>query len=132
MKKRILILEESEPLRQSIVFILAEEGFASIPMSHVAASLEIIQERSVDLLIADLQSSISSGLTLLQPLAGGSTVFPFPVILIHNDLSGAYEITRNMSPGIRFITKPFSRDVLMSAVYSFLNLSGNHRYYSEM
>ena len=77
MNNRILVLEESEPLRQSIVFMLTEEGFTSIPISSVEMYLEIIKEAPVDLLIADLQSSISSGLTLLQPLTGGSTVFSF-------------------------------------------------------
>jgi len=132
MNKIILLLEESEPLRKSIVFMLSSEGFTVLSAASIDQALELQQDTSVDLLIADLHSCIESGLLLLEPLTGGSTELHFPVIVLHADLFGAYAITNSMSGMVRFITKPFSRNVLLSAVHSFLGSPGHFEECSEL
>lgn len=132
MEKTILLLEESEPLRKSIMFMLTGSGFFVLPVGSIEEVLEKKKVGPVDLLIADLHSCIASGLLLLEPLIGGSADAHFPVIILHNDLTGAYAITGRVGENIRLITKPFSRDALLSAACSFLCGDGPVGRCSEM
>lgn len=132
MEKTILLLEESEPLRKSIAFTLTGACYSLRIASSVDEAIEIAKEGSVDLLIADLHSCITTGLIHLEPLIGGSTETLLPAIILHNDLSGAYAITRSIRGKVRYITKPFSRDALLSAVYAYIGSPDHDARCSEM
>jgi len=132
MGARIILLEESEPLRKSIDFMLSGKGYTVVPVPSFEEALALKDDGTVDLFIADLHSYVETGIMLLEPFTDGSTGSSIPVIILHNDLTGAYTITRSIAGTVRFITKPFSRDVLLSAVYSFLNVSDLSKKYSEL
>ncbi|MBN2049378.1 MAG: response regulator [Spirochaetales bacterium] len=120
MKGNILLIEESEVLRQSIVFMLTEEGFSVTLGSSLDDLPGLLNQGDFDLLIMDAHSSIGLGLQRLRKVQHQWTSAAVPVIIFHKDLDGAYEISLNESRNIRFIAKPFSKNVLRSVLRELL------------
>ncbi len=108
------IVDDEEPVRNSLAFLLGSSGFAV--RTHVSASafLEIAPGIKNGCLVTDLRMPDIDGVELLRRLKGADAMLPAIVVTGHGDVQMAVEAMKNGA--LDFIEKPFSDDVLIESI----------------
>jgi len=110
-KKRILLVEDSEPLARTYERYLRSEPYDVIHAADGAAAIEALDDGPLDLVILDLRLPDMHGLDILRrirKLEAGPAVI---VITVDGQISTAVEAMREGA--FDFLVKPFSADRLV-------------------
>ncbi len=90
----VLVAEDEDAARTSLVALLETEGFHTIPASDGAQALSLILHQEPDAVLLDIRMPVLDGLAILrQALAGGSTS-AFLVMTAFGDSRTAIEAMR--------------------------------------
>jgi two-component system, NtrC family, nitrogen regulation response regulator NtrX len=119
---RLLIVEDDEKIRASLLLQLREEGFAPQSMTSAEEALAHLEEPRTalpDLILLDVRlRGEMSGVDLVRRLAGTKR-FP-PTIIISGEASIS-ETVEALRLGVHdFIEKPFSRERLLRSIRNAL------------
>jgi len=118
--KKILVIEDMESVRETIINILEPEGFLVKSAENGLEGLELIKDFFPDLIICDIVMPGIDGYDVLTELKENNITasIPFIITTIKSDRD---TIRQGMSRGADdYITKPFSSNELIEAVYSQL------------
>jgi two-component system, LuxR family, response regulator FixJ len=110
----IHIVDDEEPVRKSLAFMLAVSGYAVRVHESATAFLATAKDLQNVCLIADLRMPDLSGVELLHKLREQDAMLPAIVITGHGDVPMAVEAMK--AGAIDFIEKPFEDEVLLEAV----------------
>ena len=118
---RLLIVEDDEKIRASLLLQLREEGYAPQAMSsaeEASAYLEDPRAALPDLLLLDVRLRAMSGVDLVRRLVEAKRLPPTIIISGEASISETVEALRL---GIHdFIEKPFSRERLLQSIHNAL------------
>ncbi|RWP16330.1 response regulator FixJ [Mesorhizobium sp.] len=108
------IVDDEEPVRKSLAFLLGMAGFAV--RMHDSASDFLAAAPSIrnGVLVTDLRMPDMSGVDLLRNLASLKATLPAIVITGHGDVPMAVEAMK--AGAIDFIEKPFEDVVIIEAI----------------
>ena len=117
----ILVVDDSKVMREMIVACLrGQEGFA---FTHAASGLEAIEKLSLkafDLLILDLNMPDIGGVEVVEFVRGQDKLRDLPILIVTTRGDEASR-TRVLAAGAsRFMTKPFTPDVILGEVTGLL------------
>ena len=122
MKKTILIIDDSAPIRFLLEAMLSKEYSVVSASDGFIALTWLAKGNTVDCIITDLQMPNISGWELLEHLSGSGLFQDIPVIVLSglpsvqfNDLSGKYNNV------YAFTQKPFDPVRLMEMVGQVIN-----------
>ncbi|QDY99867.1 response regulator [Nitratireductor mangrovi] len=110
----IHIVDDEEPVRKSLAFLLSVSGHAARAHESATAFLSIARELRNACLITDLRMPDMSGVDLLRRLRDDGAMLPTIVITGHGDVPMAVEAMK--AGALDFIEKPFADEVLLEAV----------------
>ncbi|MEX0955155.1 MAG: response regulator FixJ [Rhizobiaceae bacterium] len=110
----IHIVDDEEPVRKSLAFLLSVSGHAARVHESATAFLSVAKDMRNACLITDLRMPDMSGVDLLRRLNEESAMLPTIVITGHGDVPMAVEAMR--AGALDFIEKPFEDEVLLEAV----------------
>ncbi len=118
----ILIVDDDSAVRASLTLLLKQAEFRSQAVSSPAEALTLIDDRSIELVLQDMNFSRSTtgeeGMTLLQEIR---TRRPdVPVILMTAWGSIALAVRGVRAGAYDFITKPWANDSLLQSVRTVL------------
>lgn len=117
---RILVTEDDDELRLSLVLVLRRAGHEVLEANNAAAARNHLE--SVDLLLTDLRLPDALGTTLLVDAKRQSPRMQVIVMTGHGTIDSAIEATRN---GARdYLLKPFEMDTLLRQVAEIDGLMG--------
>lgn len=108
------IVDDEEPVRKSLAFLLATMGFTVRVHESATKFLGAAPEISRACLVTDLRMSDMSGVELLERLNQMGAMVPSVVITGHGDVPMA--VAAMKAGAVDFIEKPFEDDVLVEAV----------------
>lgn len=108
------IVDDEEPVRKSLAFMLTIEGFVVRLHESATAFLSAAPNLRDCVLITDLRMPDMSGVDLLRQLNDLSKTIPSIVITGHGDVPMAVEAMK--AGAIDFIEKPFQDEVLIDAI----------------
>ncbi|HYP99862.1 MAG TPA: response regulator [Polyangiaceae bacterium] len=123
--KRVLVAEDDAAMRDLLLLVLSERGYAVECVSSGSQMIQVLSERHpdgslsepFDLIVTDVRMPGASGLDAIDQLrrAGGVT----PVIAV---TAFPHDATRNRAQrlAIHLLAKPFDLDVLRDAVAAAL------------
>lgn len=120
---RILIVDDEPINRQVLENHLELEGYASISAADGLEALKLIDDgERFDLIILDIMMPRLSGYAVCDKLREQFSPVDLPIVLLTaktglNDLMQGFESGAN-----DFVTKPFSKDELISRIKTHLNL----------
>lgn len=105
--KRLLIIDDDLPVRQSFAFQLRDAGFVVLEQSSpVQAMAELHVAELPDLVLLNLQVSNSSGIEVLQDL---HSQFPLLSVVVASSLNNADEIVQVLRLGAKdYLVKPIA------------------------
>lgn len=108
------IVDDEEPVRNSLAFLLASSGFAVRTHESATAFLDAAASIRNGCLITDLRMPDIDGVELLRRLRAADALLPAIVITGHGDVQMAVEAMKNGA--LDFIEKPFADDVLIESI----------------
>jgi two-component system, LuxR family, response regulator FixJ len=108
------IVDDEEPVRSSLAFLLSTSGFAARTHASATAFLEVAASIKNGCLITDLRMPDMDGVELLRRLGKMDALLPAIVITGHGDVQMAVEAMKNGA--LDFIEKPFSDEVLIESI----------------
>ncbi|MGB5326371.1 MAG: response regulator transcription factor [Pseudomonadales bacterium] len=121
---RVLVIEDEQALRQSLVNMLGEAGYACDAASDGEEGLFCATEYPLDLAIVDLGLPKMSGLELVRELRAQGRDMP---ILILTARDGWQDKVAGLEAGADdYLVKPFHRDELLARLNALLRRSSGH------
>lgn len=118
--KIILVVEDSEMLRESLVDLLKHEGYLTLEASNGLEGFEIFLKQKPDLIISDILMPICGGIDFVKKVLGSAT--PIPVILMSGYTNkGDFNEFKDSPYWKGFLDKPFDEPTLMKQIRSILN-----------
>lgn len=118
---RVLLIEDEEPLADSIRYNLELEGYAVDIASGGNAGLRMFRERDPSLVLLDVMLPEISGLDLCRMMRAASDV---PIIMITARDAEADKVAGLELGADDYVTKPFSMRELLARVRANLRRTG--------
>ncbi len=116
MAKKIMIVDDSNAIRQSLAFTLKSVGYEVVEASNGVDALKIMKEHSIGLFISDINMPEMDGITLLKKIKEDKDYNHTPVIMLTTEASGDM-INEGKEAGAKaWMIKPFQPDQLIDAV----------------
>ena len=116
MDKRVLVVDDSKAIRQSISFVLEQNGFQVVEAGDGAIGLDKLSSEQVDLIITDINMPNLDGISFIKKVREIDS-FRFTPILVLTTESQKTVMEQGRAAGATgWIVKPFSTDKLMAAV----------------
>ena len=110
-RKRVLVVDDHEDVRESICHLLKEIGYEPFGAEHGAAGLHVVLNQRPDVIILDLMMPIMSGWELWDRLQARADLADIPVIVITAGGLGQGAFGR-----VPVLRKPFDVDRLLDEV----------------
>lgn len=122
-QRRILVAEDDEAVRQVVVELLEQQGFAVIAKRDGAEAADFLSDpaQTVDLLISDVRMPSLSGPQLVQHVRPQRPTLPVLFISGYPQDDGFN--ARACTENVRFLSKPFSPAKLLSVTRELLGAS---------
>ncbi|MGH0054150.1 MAG: sigma-54-dependent transcriptional regulator [Sphaerochaetaceae bacterium] len=119
MKRSILICDDEKNIRSGLSLAMEIEGFETLEAEDGKVAWNLINKKSVDLVITDLRMPNMSGEELLKKINSAYPRMPVIVLTGHGTIETAVEAMR--SGAIDFFTKPVDLDRLTLVVKKSLS-----------
>ena len=121
MKKSILLVDDDSSQREVIGKFLQKRGFLVLHASNAEKALECMKEKSIDLLISDVQMPGISGLELMKrtrELKGG---IPILLITAYGDIRDAVSAVKDGA--LSYLEKPIDLEEILQYIDESLGSS---------
>ncbi|HOX51383.1 MAG TPA: response regulator, partial [Fibrobacteria bacterium] len=116
MSRRILVIEDESSIRENIREMLEAEGYEVIEAVDGADGVRKSSERPPDLVVCDVNMPGMDGFQVIANLRGNSRTLHVPFLFL-TARADRTSLRRGMELGAEdYLTKPFSRQELLSAV----------------
>ncbi len=80
-KKKILIVDDEDQVREFVVAVLEENGFVPIVATNGEEAMQMIRENRPDLVIMDILMPKQSGIRMYRELKGTDALKEIPVVI---------------------------------------------------
>jgi FixJ family two-component response regulator len=119
----IHIVDDEDPFRRSLVFLLESAGWQAIGYGSAEAFLQASPSLSSGggCLVLDVRMPRISGLELQRRLQGSGSLFPVIFMTGHGDVELAVQAMKNGA--VDFLQKPFKDQQFLDAVEAAVHLS---------
>jgi len=118
VKKKILVVDDEEPILQSVMDILEDEGFDVLTSLDGKTSLKIMGEDLPDLVLLDIWMPGMDGLEVLKRIKADWPFIPAVIMSGHGTIETAVKATR--LGAYDFIEKPLSYEHLLLTIQNAL------------
>jgi len=116
----ILTVDDTASMRQMISFTLNSVGHEVIQASDGQEALNILQNKKVDLVIADVNMPNMDGITLVKSLRALTDYKFTPVLMLTTESQEAKRAQGKTAGATGWIVKPFNPEQLLTVVKKVL------------
>ena len=107
----ILIVDDEKNIRSGLALAFQDENYDTLEAENGEEAWNIINKKSVDLVITDLRMPVMSGFELLKKISSAYPTIPVIVLTGHGSIEDAVEAMHDGA--IDFFTKPVDLDHLI-------------------
>ena len=118
--KRILIVEDEQPIREMVMFALASAGYEAQEAADSRQAQTVIAERLPDLLLLDWMLPGISGIDFARRLKKEELTRELPIIMLTARAEEEDKVQGLESGADDYITKPFSPRELVARIRAVL------------
>src|SRR5713101_1649092 len=109
----IVVVEDEESTRLSIMNILRNEGYNVMAAEEGSDALRILKNSKVDLIVSDIQMPGMDGIALYEKVQQDPKLRHMPFIFLTSMMTQEHKM-RGKELGVDdYLTKPIDRDVLL-------------------
>lgn len=117
MSKTVLIVDDSEFMREVVKQVLELINFSFETAENGKEALEKIRSSNFDLVITDINMPVVDGITLIQEIRKINSNLPILVLTTESEEKTRKEAMQNGANG--WITKPFEAVKLLNLIKEF-------------
>lgn len=119
-RRSILVVEDEEDIRELVSYTLLKEGYQVASVASGEEALALAQAQPPDLILLDLMLPGISGLAVCQQLRSRPATAGIAIVMLTAKGEEA-DIVAGLNAGATdYITKPFSRNVLLARIRAAL------------
>ena len=122
--KRILIVEDEQPIREMVMFALDSAGYEAQEAADARQAQAVIAERLPDLLLLDWMLPGVSGIDFARRLKREELTRELPIIMLTARAEEEDKVQGLESGADDYITKPFSPRELVARIRAVLRRGG--------
>ncbi|MFT4092409.1 MAG: two-component regulator propeller domain-containing protein [Niabella sp.] len=127
-QKAILVVDDDEEIRDYVAAIFGE-SYMVYKASNGVEALEIAQSRKPDLIISDVSMPQMDGIAFCKAVKTDAGINHLPIILLTAHTSQEVELKGTEEGADYYITKPFSKSLLLARVNSIFKSRQNLQQY---
>jgi two-component system chemotaxis response regulator CheY len=116
MKKTILIVDDSESIRNLVQFTLENAGFHVLVAENGKAALECFNGQTIHLLLTDLHMPVMSGMELITEVRKLEDYLYIPILFLTTETQVSLKREAKEIGATGWIVKPFNADKLISTI----------------
>lgn len=118
MSYSVLIVEDDKDLREALTEILAMTGYTTETAVNGEDALAVIQKKTFDMVISDVQMAKMDGVKLLKRIKTSQPDLPVILMTAFGTIKQAVDVMQ--TGAVDYLVKPFQPEVLISKVSQFL------------
>jgi len=124
VKRSILVVEDEEDIRELVSYTLLKEGYQVASVASGEEALSVAEAKPPDLIVLDLMLPGLDGLTVCQRLRANAKTAHTSIVML-TARGEESDIVSGLNIGADdYITKPFSRNVLLARIRAVLRNAG--------
>jgi two-component system, chemotaxis family, chemotaxis protein CheY len=116
MAKRVLVVDDSRAIRQSITFVLQQNAYEVLEAGDGFSGLAQLEGEKVDLIITDVNMPNMDGITFIKKVRELDDFRFVPILVLTTESQKSVMEEGKAAGATGWIVKPFSTDKLMAAV----------------
>jgi two-component system chemotaxis response regulator CheY len=116
MPKTILTVDDAATMRKMVSFTLRAAGHEVLEAADGAVALNVLQTRSVDLVITDVHMPNMNGIELTRKLRTLPSFGRRPIILLTTESDPGKKAEGRAAGATGWIVKPFGQEQLLAVV----------------
>ena len=120
MSKRILTVDDAATMRKMVAFTLKDAGYEVLEAIDGCDALNVLKDRSVDVIITDLNMPNMDGIELTRQLRALPAFARTPIILLTTESDPAKKMAGRAAGATGWIVKPFNQEQLLAIVAKVL------------
>lgn len=130
MSKKILIVEDEDPMRRMLTLELQAAGYEVLQAKDGKNGLKAVNDQGPDLIITDVLMPVMDGFTFYKELKSSPLTKDIPVLIL--TARGKMEESFRVMGADEFVTKPFNSEDLLAKVGTLINrLPASESQYSK-
>ncbi len=120
MENTILVVDDSVSIRQSVSFILKQNGFAVVDAEDGVQGLEKLKSTTVQLIITDVNMPNMDGITMIKKIREIPDFRFIPILVLTTESQGSIIDEGKKAGATGWIVKPFSNEKLLTTIAKVL------------
>ncbi len=116
MGKKIMVIDDSNAIRQSLLYTLKSAGYDTVEASNGAVALDLMKQFQIGLFISDVNMPEMDGITLLKKIRADASYKHTPVIMLTTESSKDIIEEGKKAGAKAWMIKPFQPEQLLEAV----------------
>jgi two-component system chemotaxis response regulator CheY len=117
MSKRVLVIDDSETVRQQIRILLTHAGFDVVEACDGNAGIRAIREDAgLSVVLCDIHMPGKSGLELLEELKASGANVRVPIVMLTSEGDPVLVQRAKLAGAKGWVVKPFKAGLLVSAI----------------
>ncbi len=116
MAKKILIVDDSESIRDVVNFTLQNEGFETLVGVDGKDAMKHLDGQLIDLVITDLHMPIMDGIALIKEIRAMEVYSRVPILFLTTESQNAKKMEAKDAGATGWIIKPFVPEKLIAAI----------------
>ncbi len=120
MPKRILVVDDSEMMRQMLSFTLREASFEVLEAVNGQDALQKLDGQKLDLVLTDLNMPVMDGIALIRSLRDLQATKYTPILMLTTESQAEKKMEGKAAGATGWIVKPFDPPKLLSTIAKVL------------
>lgn len=116
MKKKIMVVEGSDSMRQSVSYALEDSGYSVVTAVNGQDALERMKDGPPSLVITNLEMPVMDGIELIKQMRAVDGYRMLPVILLTSEDQDDKRQDGRMAGASAWVTNPFRPEELLKLV----------------
>jgi len=121
MEKTVLIVDDSESIREIVSFTLENEGFKVKVGVDGQDALKFLNGEKIDLIITDLHMPVMNGIELIRVVRNTPDYKMVPILFLTTESQTEKKMEAKEAGATGWIIKPFVPVKLIAAIHKVLN-----------
>jgi two-component system chemotaxis response regulator CheY len=116
MAKTILVVDDSESIREIVSFTLENEGYRVLLGKDGKDALKYLDEESIDLILTDLHMPEMNGIEFIKSVRSNAEYKTTPILFLTTESQTAKKMEAREAGATGWIIKPFVPAKLLEAI----------------
>jgi two-component system chemotaxis response regulator CheY len=120
MEKTILIVDDSESIREVVSFTLENAGYKVLIGTDGVDALQFLNGNHIDLVLTDFHMPNMDGISLIKEIRAKANYQYTPILLLTTESQAAKKEEAKAAGATGWIVKPFVQDKLLAVVQKLI------------